>query len=180
MFSIRQALRFAVRAACSRHCVHHRSTPFTCKPIAPIVLRNDRLLHEASDSGGSKKLGQLDRKMRLIFTCKKCKTRNSKLISKLAYDKGVILIRCDGCKNNHLIADHLGWFADKHKGKGTNIEKIMASKGETVQKILNDRDGYYEAVSKKELHQLNVSETKESDAKNCLEKTNEPEPANKS
>ncbi|KAG5310519.1 DNLZ protein, partial [Acromyrmex insinuator] len=83
-----------------------------------------------------------------MFTCKKCQTRTSKLISKLAYNKGVVIVRCEGCKNNHLIADNLGWFSEI--GKRTNIEKIMELKGETVRKIMNDEDGYYEAVLKEE------------------------------
>ena len=39
-------------------------------------------------------------KMQLMFTCKVCDTRNSKTIDKLAYTKGVIIVRCDGCSNN--------------------------------------------------------------------------------
>ncbi|EFN86024.1 DNL-type zinc finger protein, partial [Harpegnathos saltator] len=93
-------------------------------------------------------LGKLEGKMKLIFTCKKCSTRNSKLISKLAYNKGVIIVRCDGCMNNHLIADNLGWFSEINSR--INIEKIMMLKGETVRKIINDVDGYYEAIAKEE------------------------------
>ncbi|KAH0948106.1 hypothetical protein HN011_011099 [Eciton burchellii] len=129
------------------------------KPNDFIAFGHNRFLHE--NSNDSKRLGQLEGKMRLMFMCKKCETRNSKIISKLAYNKGVIIVRCDCCKNNHLIADNLGWFSDIHKG--TNIEKIMASKGESVQKIMNDIDGYYEAIANKEdkLHQDDVSQTKE-------------------
>ncbi|XP_070526455.1 DNL-type zinc finger protein [Cardiocondyla obscurior] len=95
--------------------------------------------------------------MKLMFTCTKCNTRTSKLISKLAYNKGVVIVRCDGCQNNHLIADHLGWFSSLHKG--INIEKIMAEKGETVRKTMNDLDGYYDAISKEDIQsQKDVSE----------------------
>jgi len=88
--------------------------------------------------------------MRLSFTCKRCKTRTTnKLISKLAYNKGVVIVRCDGCNNNHLIADNLGWFSEINSR--INIEKLMALKGETVRKVMNDVDGYYEAVLKEEL-----------------------------
>lgn len=94
-------------------------------------------------------VGQVVTKMKLMFTCKKCSTRNDKLISKLSYEKGVVIIRCDGCKNNHLIADNLGWFSDRNEK--TNIEYILRQKGETVRRIANDSEGYLEFVTKEVL-----------------------------
>lgn len=149
MFCVRQMLRFStclVRAECS---VYHHA-PIICKLNNTITFRENRFVHE--DANGRKELGKLEEKMKLIFTCKRCNTRNSKIISKLAYNKGVIIVRCDGCKNNHLIADNLGWFGEITSR--TNIEKLMALKGETVKKVIDDIDGYYEAIAKEEFKEL--------------------------
>lgn len=146
MFSIRQALRLGACVARTRHAVCCYA-PIIREPNSIEVLRHVRLTHE--DGGNRREFGKLEGKMRLSFTCKKCKTRTTnKLISKLAYNKGVVIVRCDGCNNNHLIADNLGWFSEVN---GMNIEKLMALKGETVRKVMNDVDGYYEAVLKEEL-----------------------------
>lgn len=47
-----------------------------------------------------------------MFTCGKCEHKMARTFTKDAYHKGVVLIRCDGCDNIHLIADNLGWFDD--------------------------------------------------------------------
>ncbi|KAJ3100321.1 hypothetical protein HDU97_002361 [Phlyctochytrium planicorne] len=55
-------------------------------------------------------------------------------MTKQAYEKGVVIIQCDGCKNRHLIADHLGWFDSTQGAMGT-IEDIMERKGEGVVRL---------------------------------------------
>ncbi|KIY70132.1 zf-DNL-domain-containing protein [Cylindrobasidium torrendii FP15055 ss-10] len=72
-------------------------------------------------------------KYSLTFTCTVCKTRSSHTCSKQAYSSGIVLIECPGCKNRHLIADHLGWFKDSTEGgKNRTIEDLLAAKGESV------------------------------------------------
>lgn len=101
-------------------------------------------LNKSTNEDGKKEnnkvLAKIEPKLQLIFNCKKCNTQNNKIISKLAYQKGVVIIRCDGCKNNHLIADNLGWFSEL--GKHINIEKILAAKGESVRKIQYNPEGF--------------------------------------
>jgi mitochondrial protein import protein ZIM17 len=54
--------------------------------------------------------------MAIVFTCTKCDTRSAKTFSRQSYENGIVLIRCPGCKNLHLVADNLGWFGeDKFK-----------------------------------------------------------------
>ncbi|KAH7115217.1 DNL zinc finger-domain-containing protein [Dendryphion nanum] len=66
----------------------------------------------------------------LTFTCKKCSTRSSHRVSKQGYHHGTVLITCPGCKNRHLISDHMKIFSDK----SLTIEDLMREKGQLVKR----------------------------------------------
>lgn len=160
MFSLRQILRAGTRLTLVREPTNLHPVLLTCTNKFDVSFRERTFIRtktnfsespqeEKEEDAKGTVLGKIEGKLKLMFTCKQCNYRNSKIISKLAYEKGVIIIRCDGCRNNHLMADNLGWFSEL-KDKN-NIEKILAAKGETVRKVLNDVDGYIEAVEKAEL-----------------------------
>ncbi|KAL7569019.1 hypothetical protein ACA910_021303 [Epithemia clementina (nom. ined.)] len=91
-----------------------------------------------SDIDGTKKDGGLTnipgtgvrgsgRQLAIIFTCTVCNTRSAKQFTENAYRRGVVLVRCPGCRNLHLIADRLGWFDDM-EGKTFDIETYLQGK----------------------------------------------------
>ena len=80
---------------CGRSCIHSSATNLTS---------------DNQDNTSGQPIGDVSGKMCIVFTCKVCNTRSSKLFSKKSYEKGVVIIKCPGCDNNHLIADNLGWF----------------------------------------------------------------------
>lgn len=77
----------------------------------------------------------------IIYTCKVCNTRSAKQFTEHAYRHGVVLVRCPGCQNLHLIADRLGWFEDMDDDNiegGWDIEKVLAKAGENVTAVTID------------------------------------------
>ncbi|KAK4166714.1 DNL zinc finger-domain-containing protein [Cladorrhinum sp. PSN259] len=66
----------------------------------------------------------------LTFTCVPCSTRSRHRVSKHGYHHGSVLIACPGCKNRHVISDHLKIFGDRK----ITIEDILREKGLLVKK----------------------------------------------
>lgn len=56
-------------------------------------------------------------------------TRTARGFSRVAYERGVVIVRCGGCDVQHLLADRLGWF-----GESGDIEDFLREKGETIRK----------------------------------------------
>ena len=105
----------------------------------PTKDRNDGAVETVSqfmDVPGVKTEGD---KMVLMFTCTVCDTRSARKISKQAYHHGIVLVRCGGCKNRHLIADRMGVFEDTLPLPRAGISKgPMVGTGWDIQKYLAD------------------------------------------
>jgi len=86
-------------------------------------------------------------RMSLTFTCTvvDCGTRSSHTFTRRSYERGVVLVQCPGCKNRHLIADHLGWFKESMQdGKLRTVEDILRARGERVTRGRLDAGGVVE------------------------------------
>lgn len=120
----------------------------------------DRLFFPARNLSSSAVPSVGTEKMIIGFTCKVCNQRTHRNMSRLAYTQGVVLIECPGCRNRHLIADHLGWF-DMAQGEGWTVEKVLTQRGEQVRRSWRtdlDGAGILEVLGSKEGHQLERSE----------------------
>ncbi|KAH8104033.1 DNL zinc finger-domain-containing protein [Cristinia sonorae] len=127
------------RTARPHHHAFHSSTPVlapstTAKSEGVITLDSSSSLPENEALVAAK----VEARLMIQFTCTvpKCDTRSSHEFSKRSYEKGIVIVQCPGCKNRHLIADHLGWFKDSRTadGKFRTIEHIMKDKGEFVKR----------------------------------------------
>ncbi|ESW15725.1 hypothetical protein PHAVU_007G096700 [Phaseolus vulgaris] len=95
--------------------------------LATSVSVNDTSSVQFSAKSSLKTSSRHD--LAMIFTCKVCETRSIKTVCRESYEKGVVVARCGGCNNLHLIADHLGWF-----GEPGSVEDFLATRGEEVKR----------------------------------------------
>lgn len=96
-------------------------------------------------------------KFLMMYTCKICDGRNAQMVSKVAYNYGMVVSSCKHCKNKHLIADNEGKLDMPEYGK--KIEDYLRGRGEAIQRIsvtaedlednyLIDKDGVLSLVPK--------------------------------
>lgn len=73
----------------------------------------------------------------LSFTCVPCSHRSHHNVSKQGYHTGSVLITCPGCRNRHVISDHLNIFGDRK----LTVEDLMREKGRLVKRGSLGEDG---------------------------------------
>ena len=87
----------------------------------------------AAPAGGQSEFFQM------FYTCGQCDTRQVKPIRRKSYETGTVLVQCANaaCKAKHLVADHVGVFADR----GTTLDTLAASgEGAPVRRVLSEFD----------------------------------------
>lgn len=87
----------------------------------------------------TKASGSTGRQLAVIFTCTVCDTRSAKQFTEHAYLHGVVIVRCPGCQNLHLIADRLGWFDDTDS-KEFDLQQLEKMTGQKVKRLGGNDD----------------------------------------
>jgi len=92
---------------------------------------------------------KVEPRLSMTFTCtvQQCGERSTHEFTKRAYERGIVVVQCPGCKNRHLIADHLGWFKEgTDGGKLKTVEDILRAKGEKITRGRVNSNGDLEYV----------------------------------
>lgn len=114
------------------------NTSFLPKDLLNSTVFKTSQLNQIGNECYLKNIQKFDRKLEIAYRCKICNTRNLKTVSEAAYNKGVVILQCDGCTTTHLIVDNLGWFANC---KGKSVNQVIAEKSESIRKIVVNEKG---------------------------------------
>ncbi|KAL3650005.1 hypothetical protein CASFOL_006408 [Castilleja foliolosa] len=96
-------------------------------PVMPVPKTNQT--SSIAQQVNSKLISSEKQDHAMIFFCKSCNVRSVKIVCRDSYDKGVVIARCDGCNDLHLLVDRLGLV-----GEHASIEEFLAAHGQDVEK----------------------------------------------
>ena len=68
--------------------------------------------------------------MVVVYTCRVCESRSARRVSRAAYERGSVLLRCPGCRGLHVLSDHLGYFDDG----AVDAAALLERRGEVVRR----------------------------------------------
>ncbi|KAL3460240.1 DNL zinc finger-domain-containing protein [Aspergillus heterothallicus] len=108
--------------------VHIRYNSSTLAPPNPLTNQDSDAARDAENQRQNEKRRAEEPAYMLAFTCKPCGDRSVHRVSKHGYHRGTVLIQCPGCKNRHVISDHLKIFLDKEK----TLEDILKENGQRM------------------------------------------------
>mmetsp|Transcript_1708 Transcript_1708/g.3161 ORF Transcript_1708/g.3161 Transcript_1708/m.3161 type:complete len:190 (+) Transcript_1708:3-572(+) len=67
-------------------------------------------------------------RMGIQFTCNLCEAKTRKVFSRVSYEHGVVIVRCQNCRQQHLIADRLHYFPHLTE-QGETVEEQARANG---------------------------------------------------
>jgi mitochondrial protein import protein ZIM17 len=129
------------------------SPPDHFSPLKPIPTDTNHSIDDVPVSDSSTlsipgtRTTNSGRMLAMVYTCNICETRSMKQFTHAAYTHGVVLVRCPGCQNLHLIADNVGYFADESYDSSTqkprfNLETLAKMTGQSIQNVSTDQQVY--------------------------------------
>ena len=121
----------------SLRAAHSIPRPPSRRPIKPDAEAAANLSRDAPASEGPRPAAQDPAYYQLSFTCVPCGHRSHHNVSRQGYHHGSTLITCPGCRNRHVISDHLNIFGDRK----ITVEDLMREKGSLVKRGSLGEDG---------------------------------------
>ena len=72
---------------------------------------------------------------KLVYTCKRCDTRNMIEVKRVSWNEGIVIATCQGCNAKHLIADNTGLLDLGGFTNFTNAVEELINRGEEVNRV---------------------------------------------
>lgn len=106
-----------------------------CRPLSggPRTALSDGADAAAKPSGAAAAAATaaLPQRMAVAFTCGPCGARVEKGFSRSSYERGVVIVRCPGCQELHMIADNEGRLGDRFNIEQAGAVRRTAAEGDT-------------------------------------------------